>query len=135
MAEALMKKLAEDEKLDIKTASAGLFATDGAPATAEALVAMKKYGVDLSEHKAQQINSFLVEKSDLILTMTAAHKLVFSEIAKDKVYTLCEYAGVEGDIDDPYGGDVEEYEVDFTDEFVEDEFGGADDLDDFDDND
>ena len=105
-----MAKLAEEENLDIRTASAGLFATDGAPASAEAMVAMKKYGIDLSEHKSQQINNFLVEKSDLILTMTAGHKMVFGELAKDKVYTLCEYAGVEGDIDDPFGGDVEEYE-------------------------
>lgn len=110
MAEALMAKLAEDENLDIRTASAGLFANDGDSASPEAVIAMKKYGIDLSTHKAQSINNFLVERSDLILTMTAGHKMVFGEMAKGKVYTLCEYAGVEGDIDDPFGGDVEEYE-------------------------
>ena len=29
---------------------------------------------------------------------------------KGKVYTLLEYAGSSGDISDPYGGDLEEYE-------------------------
>ena len=37
-------------------------------------------------------------------------KMLFGDTAKDKVYTLCEYAGIEGDIEDPYGGDMEEYE-------------------------
>ena len=29
---------------------------------------------------------------------------------RDRVYTLLEYAGSSGDISDPYGGDLEEYE-------------------------
>lgn len=110
MAAALMNKIAMDEDLDVRIESAGLFAEEGAPASAEAIVAMKKYDVDLLGHHAQQINSELIEKSDLILTMTEGQKMLFSDVAKDKVYTLCEYAGVEGDIEDPYGGDVEEYE-------------------------
>ena len=36
--------------------------------------------------------------------------MVLEPAAKGKVFTLCEYAGVEGDISDPYGGDVAEYE-------------------------
>ena len=36
--------------------------------------------------------------------------MLFAETAPEKTYTLCEYAGVPGDIDDPYGGTVEEYE-------------------------
>ena len=110
MAAALMNKIAIDEGLDIRIESAGLFAEESAPASNEAIVVMKKYDIDLLQHHAQQINSELIEKSDLILTMTAAHKMLFSDVVADKVYTLCEYAGVEGDIDDPYGGDVEEYE-------------------------
>ena len=110
MAAALMNKIAMDEELDVRIESAGLFANEGESASAEAIVAMKKYDIDLLQHHAQQINSELIEKSDLILTMTTAQKMLFSDVAKNKVYTLCEYAGVEGDIEDPYGGDVEEYE-------------------------
>ena len=72
---------------------------------------MKKYDIDLLGHHAQTINAELIEKSDLILTMTEAHKMVLEQAAKGKVYTLCEYAGIEGDIADPYGSDVEEYEA------------------------
>ena len=71
---------------------------------------MKKYNVDLLGHHAQSINTELVEKSDLILTMTAAHKLVMEQSAAGKVFTLCEYADIDGDIPDPFGGDIAEYE-------------------------
>ena len=30
-------------------------------------------------------------------------------MAGDKTYTLCEYADIDEDIDDPFGGDVDEY--------------------------
>lgn len=110
MAAALMNKLAIDEDLDVRIESAGIFATEGEPATTEAVIAMKRYDVDLLGHHAQQINSELIEKSDLILTMTEGQKMLFAQTAPGKVHTLCEYAGVEGDIDDPFGGSVEEYE-------------------------
>ncbi len=110
MAAALMNKIAMDEDLDVRIESAGLFANEGDPATNEAIVAMRKYDIDLMQHHAQQINSELIEKSDLILTMTEGQKMLFAETAPEKTYTLCEYAGVPGDIDDPYGGTVEEYE-------------------------
>ena len=110
MAASLMNKIAQDEDLDLRIESAGVFAEEGAPASTEAIIAMKKYDIDLLGHHAQQINSELIEKSDLILTMTQGQKILFGDVASQKVYTLCEYAGVEGDIDDPYGGDIEEYE-------------------------
>ncbi len=110
MAAALMNKMAIDEGLDIRIESAGIFAQVGAPATNEAIIVMKQYDIDLLSHHAQQINSELIEKSDVILTMTEGQKMLFADMAKDKTYTLCEYAGVAGDIDDPFGGDVLEYE-------------------------
>ena len=42
--------------------------------------------------------------------MTEGHKQILEPLAKGKVYTLLEYAGSSGDISDPYGGDLEEYE-------------------------
>ena len=110
MAAALMNKIALDEGLDVRIESAGIFAEEGSPASTEAIVTMKKYDIDLLGHHAQQINSELIEKSDIILTMTQGQKMLFGDVSANKVYTVCEYAGVEGDIDDPFGGDVEEYE-------------------------
>lgn len=110
MAAALFNKIAMEKKLDVRIESAGLFANDGEPASAGAVVAMKKYGIDLLSHHAQTINTELIEKSDLILTMTAAHKMVLEQSAPGKTYTLCEFAGEEDDIPDPFGGDAAEYE-------------------------
>ena len=110
MAAALFNKIAVSKNLDVRIESAGLFALDGEPASNEAVIAMKKYDIDLLGHHAQTINTELIEKSDLILTMTKAHKMVLESAAKGKVFTLCEYAGLDGDIIDPYGGDVSEYE-------------------------
>lgn len=110
MAAALFNKIAVERNLDVRIESAGLFANDGDCATGEAIIAMKKYGIDLLGHHAQAINTELLEKCDLILTMTAAHKMVLEQSAPGKTFTICEYAGEEGDIPDPYGSDVEEYE-------------------------
>lgn len=111
MAAALFNKIAVEKNLDVRIESAGLYALEGEPASNEAVIAVKKYGIDLLGHHAQPINTELIEKSDLILTMTKAHKMVLESVAKEKVFTLCEYAGLSGDIADPYGGDIEEYEA------------------------
>lgn len=105
-----MNKVAVERKLDVRIESAGIFASEGEPAANEAIIVMREYGIDLLGHHAQPITSELIEKSDLILTMTEAHKMLFAQYNIDKVKTICEYLGIEGEIDDPYGGDVEEYE-------------------------
>lgn len=110
MAAAIMDKIATDNDLDIFIESAGIFAEDGQKANENAVKAVRKYGIDLSEHRAQPITEDLITQCDVILVMTEAHKQVLLPVAKDKVYTLLEYAGSQGDIDDPYGGDEEEYE-------------------------
>jgi len=69
-----------------------------------------KYGIDLSGHRTQPVTEDLIKQCDLILTMTEGHKQILEPLAKGKVYTLLEYAGSSGDISDPYGGDLEEYE-------------------------
>ncbi|MBS7297888.1 MAG: low molecular weight protein arginine phosphatase [Eubacteriales bacterium] len=110
MAAALFNKIAVERNLDVRIESAGLFANDGDGASAEAIVAMKKYDIDLLGHHSQTINAELIENSDLILTMTAAHKMILDQYASEKTFTICEYAEMDGDIPDPYGSDVEEYE-------------------------
>lgn len=110
MAAAIMDKIARENDLDIFIESAGIFAEDNAPASDNAIAALKKYNIDLSYHRAQPVTSELLKECDLILTMTEAHKRILEPMAKGRVFTLTEYAGAEGDISDPYGGDLEEYE-------------------------
>ncbi len=110
MAASLFNKIAMEKNLDVRIESAGLFAEDGEGVGAEAIVAMKAYDIDLLGHHAQSINTELLEKSDLILTMTAGHKMLLEQYTQGKTYTLSEYVGEDGDIPDPFGGDVADYE-------------------------
>ena len=110
MAAAIMDKIARENDLDVFVESAGLFAQDGEPASENAIEALREYGIDLSQHVTQPVTEDLLRQSDVILTMTQAHKMLLEQYAKGKTYTLLEYAGSSGDISDPYGGDLEEYE-------------------------
>lgn len=109
MAAAIMNKLAVENDLDVRIESAGLFASENENATTEAVEALKKYDIDLSGHRSQQLTPELIEKSDLIITMTDAHKLILQDMASEKTVTLCELADIDGEIEDPFGGDLEEY--------------------------
>ncbi|MBQ8300523.1 MAG: low molecular weight protein arginine phosphatase [Clostridia bacterium] len=110
MAAAIMDKIAVENDLDVFIESAGIFATEGEMASEEAIKAVAKYGIDLTGHRTQPVTEDLIKQCDLILTMTQAHKQILMPMAQGKVFTLLEYAGSEGDIQDPYGGDDEEYE-------------------------
>lgn len=105
-----MEKIAVENDLDVLIESAGLFANVGGSASEYAIKALDNMGIDLTFHKTKPITEELIQKSDIILTMTQAHKELLKTMAADNIYTLREYAGENGDISDPYGGDLEEYE-------------------------
>ena len=50
----------------------------------------------------------MLEESDLVLCMTEVHKMALSRFG-DKVYTLSEFAGEEGEISDPFGSNIFTY--------------------------
>ena len=110
MAEALLKRaLKARGREDILVESAGLSATPGAPATWNACLAMKELGISLNLHRARPLHE-VDPAGALILTMTSAQadyvKIIFPG---DRVETLRGYAGLGGDIEDPYGGPPEVY--------------------------
>lgn len=111
----LQKKLYDMKKEnDIIVNSCGTNAYTGDKITEFACMAIAKYGVDASSHRATNIHDLDILKSDLVLCMTKNHKKNVLEIYPSldkKVYTLKEYVGHEDnydDIDDPwgYGSDV-----------------------------
>lgn len=97
----------------VAVASAGISAVDGAPASGHAHTVAALEGGDLGEHRSARIDAGLVAAADLILTMTAAHRDSLHEHwpqYRDRVMTLGEAAGLNVDVDDPFGGSVEDYE-------------------------
>lgn len=110
MAAAIMDKIASENDLPLRIESAGLLAEDGAPASENAVKVLAQNGIDLSEHRAKQVTEEMLCESDIVIAMTEAHKQILASAAGDKVFTLSEFAGSYGDIKDPFGGDLEEYE-------------------------
>ncbi|MGN0162214.1 MAG: low molecular weight protein arginine phosphatase [Candidatus Ornithomonoglobus sp.] len=110
MAAAMMNDIAVKNDLNVLIDSAGVFAGIGEKASDEAIQAMKKRGIDLTGHRTKPLTDELINMADIILTMTKAHKQLILNYAPDKIKTLLEYAGDDGDISDPFGGDLEEYE-------------------------
>lgn len=105
-----MNKIACEKDIDVFIESAGIFADAGKSASENAIRAMQKYNIDLTNHKSQPITEDLIKESDIILTMTEAHKRILEPLAGEKVFTVSEYAGETKDISDPYGGNLEKYE-------------------------
>lgn len=93
--------------------SAGLNAVPGARASKQAVEAMAARGIDIDRRLAQQVNAQMVGEADVILTMTRAQAdLLRSELPKhaSRIHALGDYAGMPGDVEDPYMGGAAEYE-------------------------
>lgn len=122
MAEQLTKQLlreTEDDAPDCKVGSAGLFAVEDDEPSEEAVEVLEKmYGIEPGRHRARQMTEELASESDCIIAMEEALRQgligAYPE-AESKTYTLLELAygedGMDGvlDIEDPYGGDMEDY--------------------------
>jgi len=111
MAEFLFRNLVGGLQ-NIEVVSAGVSTEEGLPASEHALSVMREKGISLDNHRTRPVNRELVEKADLILTMTSRHKAILTNMYpefRDKIYTLKEYAGEEGDVVDPFGQSEEVY--------------------------
>lgn len=113
MAEALFKQaLAEIKQHDCSVMSAGISAVIGHKADDRANQLMMARGLDLSLHRACQINNQMIRKADLILVMELTHKMAIENqepSAKGKVFRLGEWGGY--DIPDPYQLDFKAFET------------------------
>ncbi|HYE82806.1 MAG TPA: low molecular weight protein arginine phosphatase [Clostridia bacterium] len=116
MAEALLRHLLDMEGLAGKyvVSSAGTSAFPGMPASHNAVQALYDIGIDLSQHSSSCVDNASIDSADIILTMTASHKLRLLQHRPDaafKIFTLAEYCDAAGktDIYDPFGGDIDTY--------------------------
>ncbi len=112
MAEVLFRKLSSDflecpesELRDrgVDVFSAGLAAADHDPASAEAVEAMKRRGIDLSRHLSQPVQVHMLEQSDLVLTMTRRHREVLCDARPDLAGRIQLVSRNGHDITDPFG--------------------------------
>ena len=112
MAEAMLKH----KRQDLEVKSAGIFAGFGQEANPKAVEALKEKGITC-DHQSQPLTDDLLDWADVVLTMTAHHKLnIEMDYPKyrQKVYTLKEYTRLNDedlnpDIADPIGLSNETY--------------------------
>lgn len=108
MAAGLFSALAEDGGLDVRAASAGVAALVGKPAAPQAVRTIGELGVDIGGHRARQVDATMVERADLVLTMTPEHREAlyqrFGE-HREKIQSLPQYTtgDAAAGIADPYG--------------------------------
>ena len=104
MAEGLLKQaLIEVNRTDCQVSSAGLGALIGHQADASACQLMTRKGIDISGHRARQINNGMIRAASLVLVMESNQKTAIIEnvqSTRGKVYRLGEWGSF--DIADPY---------------------------------
>ena len=116
MAEVLMKQevARRGEARQWKIQSAGTWAVPGLPATQFSQAVMARRQLDLAEHRSQPVDGDLLRAADVILVMTRHHQEAlqaeFPDIAP-RTYLLSQLVDRKFDIEDPYGGTLDDYEV------------------------
>ncbi len=110
-----MRKMAADKGIEV--VSAGTAGLPGFPASQEAIAVMGEEGIDISAHRSQPLDGFLLEEADQVYVMTDVHLRFitswFKSIA-NKVRLVREVDTVKDDdtypnVPDPLGSSVDEY--------------------------
>ena len=112
LAEVIARDLWLDSREELKFSSAGIGAVAGLAAAENSRIVAGEHDLDLEEFSSRSFTREEAEKADLLLCMTSNHKYIigskYPELKK-KIFTLKEFCGKEGDISDPFGGDLQEY--------------------------
>lgn len=115
MAKAIFdSKLRESEIDNITTDSAGLIRLSGAKAAGNTIKICAAHGLDVQDHRSQQLDGSHIFQANIILTMEAEQseylKSVYGE-QSEKIHTLTGYKGEIGsDIHDPFVEGEGEYD-------------------------
>ena len=126
MAAALLQHAlaAQPEPLrSLKVISAGVAARTGEPASEHSFTALKKVGIDLSNHRSQGLTQKMLDEALAIFCMTESHRAMI-QVQADPVppnlFLFREFLppDVDREIGDPYGGPLRIYEL-ARDEMVE----------------
>jgi protein-tyrosine phosphatase len=113
MAERRFRRLCRQRHVAATVKSAGLMATPGLPATAEAATVLARHGLTLADFRSSEVTADLLESATLIVAMTRRHAAAlrrrFPAVA-GRVCTLLELVDSQDDVADPIGGSLAVYE-------------------------
>jgi tRNA threonylcarbamoyl adenosine modification protein (Sua5/YciO/YrdC/YwlC family) len=113
MAEGMLTSMVRERDLNAVTVSScGLAGGGGYPASENAIAVMRARGYSIRAHRSRSIADCDLMAEDLILCMERYHQKEISSRHKavsDRTYLLTEYCGRQGDIPDPIGGTMHQY--------------------------
>ena len=107
MAEGLFRAHNGEEKTGLAALSAGMYTSDGLPASGNAVTAAAELGADITSHRSRMLTPELAREAKYLVCMTGAHYDRLCELfpdCADKIFTL-----LPEDISDPFGGDLATY--------------------------
>lgn len=111
MAEGFFLHQLKNNQSSVLVTSAGINALINYSADPNAIAVMSKYGIDISTHRARQVNDAMIRKAELILVMTQSHLAAITNqflVAKGKTFLLGYWHDFE--INDPYMQSYETFE-------------------------
>jgi protein-tyrosine phosphatase len=120
LAEAAWHDLTKDKQKQVKglqVTSSGLAPRIGEPASSQTVAIAQKWGVDLSGHRARQLDPDVARDVEWLIVMTNEQAEAIKEVYKVKderlmlLGSFCNDAEYEDDIADPHGGSREAYET------------------------
>jgi len=112
MAEAILKNLLKKAGGGLESVlvlSAGVAASEGAMASLQAVDVMEQRDLDLSNHQSRPLSDAIIDRADLILTMTRGHRSAILAAWPDRSEQVRTLRRDGGDIADPVGSSVEIY--------------------------
>jgi protein-tyrosine-phosphatase len=126
MAAALLQHalLAQPAPLrSFKVVSAGVAARPGEPVSENSVIALKKVGIDISNHRSQALTQKMLDDAFAVICMTESHRAMIQVQADPVPMNLFLFrqflpGNGEREIGDPYGGPLRVYES-ARDEMVE----------------
>jgi protein-tyrosine-phosphatase len=113
MAEGLLKHmLGPDYGWEIS--SAGICAANGAPASPNAVEALREQGIKISDHRSRYLTPELIKEADLLVVMTSGHREAILAMAPEsagKVFLLKSFGIPQSTLDiyDPFGEALDVY--------------------------
>lgn len=119
LAEGIARELLANRKLEgIEVQSAGTFAHPNSPASDGSLLVALEQGIDLSQHRAQELTSELVQWADVILAMGPHHRDRAEALGgAGRTHLLTAYSShdtAERAVTDPFGGNLDAYRATFS---------------------
>ncbi len=114
MAEALFKSMIQDTP--IETASRGMVVLFPEPVNPKAEAILNNHNLTMETHTTKPLVREDITEDTLLLTMTGtqAERIRHHFADASEVYTIKEYVGEQGDVVDPYGKSIVEYEECFA---------------------